>query len=258
MDRTALLHALQIEWQKILLYFVGLQVIDITVTWFVSLVTTRETGSFLNALKFYCFKIVLAIVAGIVLLVGMSFIQPQGNVGNTIMLKLAVFAVLIIGNFAILMKIYDCGFLTALAFLFILGVFDSGLGYEARNILGIKPGTQEMAQFRDAMTKIHEQQKVASAQPSPSALPKASTPAPDSFVALPPPPAPRPIPTSVGLIEPVRIPAIINGRLSGQVTLPRGLQVKLINVHDDTLTIQYLETVTAIPRKSTDFPADTH
>ena len=83
---------------------------------------------------------------------------------------------------------------------------------------------------------------MASATASPSPAPSAA------------PVRPRPVPTEVTLLEPVRISLMIGGKNAGDATLPRGARVKLISSEGDLLKIQYMETVTTIPRKSTDFP----
>ena len=270
MDYAALTQKLQdIGWQKIAIVVATAIVLQLLVIWFVSWIIARKSGTFPNALKFYFSTKFLGVALLFVMYSGASFIRDQEFPSIVaVSWVLLCCAGIIAGSFVIPMKIYDISFFAVLGFAIVVSIFDAGLGagtgYLAGKVFGVKITASQRDEVLDLFKKLKEQRQAllplpdSSASPTPASSTAESTPPPPVRVAPPPVSTPRLAPVQVTLIEPVQIPAIINGQVAGQVTLPRGVQVKLISVQGDTLRIQYMDTIATIPRKSTDYPADAH
>jgi hypothetical protein len=123
---------------------------------------------------------------------------------------------------------------------------------------GIKSLKEAQVRVEEIAKKVRQQQIDAqnSSNPSPQETPVVAEGSP-AMTATPvvtemPSPPVRPVPSEVVLTAPVQVSVMIGGRNAGDVTLQPGVRVKLISVEGEQLKIQYMETVTTIPRQSTD------
>lgn len=62
----------------------------------------------------------------------------------------------------------------------------------------------------------------------------------------------RSLPALVTITTPVEMPVSIRGKVSGNITLPRGTRVKLLSVGGGTVNVQFLDSTAAVPIGSTD------
>jgi hypothetical protein len=278
-QQTALFQGLGADfWLTVACYWLALYVLGFLAFWLASKVITPATGTLANAGKYYLYSFLAGLVYGIqyhfagYLLAYFAGMQSTEGLKIEVALLFIVVEVgwLIVMQFAILMRVYKIGvgkafgfFLTTCVFaLLIFAIAGIGVMYEGERMPGIKSLKAAGARLEEFGKKIRQQRIAAlksASPPSPQETPTvaATTPvatATPVVTATPPAPVrPRPIPGEVTLTAPVQISVMIDGRSAGDVTLQPGAHVKLISVESDQLKIQYMDTVTTIPRKSTDF-----
>ncbi len=249
--------------------------INICMTWLVSRIVTPSTGTFRNAIRHYWYMVLLifgmiaaAAILGIIIMSARG--HGGGNAGLSgiaVILGILIFAIAAWGGLiGITMNVYDIGILRALGFHFVSFILGMSLSIGLNLVTGtmlprqtIEARQARTEEFTRRLTALIEHKALPTpAQQSPDKTP-ASAPTPALTLALSPSPArlpaqPRGTPSEVALTAPVQIAVMIDGRNAGDVTLQPGALVKLLSVEGDQLKIQYMDTVTTIPRKSTDFP----
>lgn len=232
-------------------------VLQVLVIWGASKLVTPKTGTFTNAVRQFVFILVLGLVMVIVaviitlVLVGImhgSHPQHGGSflavMGGAFLLFVAIY---IIGWFAITMKIYNIGAWKAFGFLLVLIVVGSIVRLcEIPITNALLP--EDVRKEREARVKQFIEVLKAAIEHKP-------IPASSSWQAGATPGA-LPLPKQVKIVSAVQIPAVVDGRTAGEMTLKPGTMVKLLSTTGSKVKIQYMETVANIPRSATDLPED--
>lgn len=236
--------------------------IQVFLYWVVSIFVMPGTGNLRNAFRFLGYKLLLGITTIAVFIgfarLSLPFIDLKSSSFPLFaaLLAIAAFVALIFFVFKIIMHVYEVSFLKALEFEVVLILV--GVCLSVANILFL-PHSKPVEM---AITASRQKQRVAIQQVLQALLGKkesAATPEPESQPAPVPtslPATPRPMPAEIALLEPVQITLTLDGTNTGTVTLPRGTRLKLISAQGSQVRVQYLQTMTTIPRKSTDLPAE--
>jgi len=247
------------EWAVPLVIFVALiafgvvMLIQVCFFWLISKFVTPATGTFRNAWRYLGYRILLGIAAIAVFIafgrVSLHYIDPKS--GGFLMLVgisvIAMWVALLFFIFKILMHVYEISFLKALEFEVVMIVIGAGLAVLEMIFLPHYRPLETTAARQNQQEAIHQILNALGGQKMTSALPML-TPAEAATTASPPPP----VRTEVTLTEPVQITVPLDGTNSGSVTLPAGTKLKYFSVQGDRVRVQYLQTVTTVPRKSTD------
>ena len=225
--------------------------------WLISKLVIPHTGTFRNACRLvgYIFLLGLATFAVYfaVSLSGLFFFLSKSGPSLQFIQILNVFIWLaqVAFTFVIIMHVYEVSFWRALGFQVVYFVIVAGLVIGGAILMINSMPANVRADMKRMIAEASHGGRFTLPAPLPSRAPVASGPVVPSVAP------PRLSPGEVALIEPVQIPVVINGRNAGEVTLQPGTRVKLVSVEGDLLKIQYLDTVTTIPKKSTDYHSAT-
>lgn len=77
---------------------------------------------------------------------------------------------------------------------------------------------------------------------------------PSATPATSPEPTPPPLPSDVTLTAPVQIPATVDGKSFGTITLPRGTRLPLVSLNNGVATVRYAGSTATVPVTVTDLP----